>query len=133
MQVRELDAAGSIGALVRELAWQAGVAALSLGERGQHWQLDVESETLRDDGTRDRLAAALAAAQGVPVTLELRAGVPADSQARRETAERERAQARAEETIRNDPVVVELMSQYTGARIVPGSIRPLMNSEGSPS
>ena len=47
-----------------------------------------------------------------PCVLELEAGVPDDSPARREAAERQRRQAAAEETIRNDPVVRELMTQF---------------------
>jgi len=31
----------------------------------------------------------------------------------------------AEEAIRSDPVVRELMVQFKGARIVPGSIKPV--------
>jgi DNA polymerase-3 subunit gamma/tau len=59
------------------------------------------------------------------VQLQLVAGVPGDPPARREAAERERLQHAAEATIRDDPLVRELLSQFKGARIVPGSIKPV--------
>jgi DNA polymerase-3 subunit gamma/tau len=59
------------------------------------------------------------------VALTLTSGVPQDSPARRDAAERERRQRLAEDAIRNDPLVLDLMSQFKSARIVPGSIKPL--------
>ena len=44
---------------------------------------------------------------------------PQDSPARREAAERERRQRQAEEAIRNDPLVQDLMSQFKSARTRP--------------
>ena len=79
----------------------------------------------------DKLAAALSAHLGSPVVLEVQAGQPGDTPALRDAAERNRRQALAEATIQQDPVVQELMSQFKTARIVPGSIKPLVNSEGS--
>jgi DNA polymerase-3 subunit gamma/tau len=55
----------------------------------------------------------------------LSSAVPQDSPARRDAAERERRQRQAEAAIRNDPLVLDLMSQFKSARIVPGSIKPL--------
>ena len=83
--------------------------------------------------SRDKLAAALTAEVGVPVTLTLRAGVPDDSPAKRDALMRAQRQTRAEESIRTDPVVVELMNQFKGARVVPGSIKPVLNPEGLPT
>jgi DNA polymerase-3 subunit gamma/tau len=57
--------------------------------------------------------------------LVLEAAVPADSPARRDAAERARRQRQAEDEIHGDPLVRELMAQFKGARIVPGSIKPL--------
>jgi DNA polymerase-3 subunit gamma/tau len=51
--------------------------------------------------------------------------VPTDSPARRDAAERERRQRQAESSIHSDPLVIDLMSQFKGARIVPGSIKPI--------
>jgi hypothetical protein len=86
---------------------------------------EVERESLRAPALRDKLAAALAAALGMPLQLELEAGVPDDNPARRDAAERQRRQAAAEAAIQADPVVRELLSQFKTARIVPGSIKPL--------
>ena len=36
-----------------------------------------------------------------------------------------RAREAAEAAIRSDPLVVELMAQFSTARIVPGSIKPI--------
>jgi DNA polymerase-3 subunit gamma/tau len=69
----------------------------------------------------------LAGALGHAVELELQAGTPDDSPARRDAAGRLRRQAEAEATIQSDPVVRELLSQFKSARIVPGSIKPLSN------
>ena len=85
----------------------------------------VEREALRSPFLSDRLAAAMADELHQPLALSLEAGVPDDSPARREAAERQRRQAVAEEAIRSDPVVRELMAQFKGARIVPGSIKPV--------
>jgi DNA polymerase-3 subunit gamma/tau len=122
--VTRLAAQGTIVALARELAWQAGL--LSVDDRAvpAAWTLQVERESLRSPVLRDKLSAALAAELGTSVDLVLVAGAPDDSPARREAAERGRRQALAEETIRADPVVQALLEQYRSARIVPGSIKP---------
>jgi DNA polymerase-3 subunit gamma/tau len=112
-------------ALVRELAMQAGLRFVDEGAAPPRWHLLVERETLRTPALRDKLAAVLAAELGQPIVLELESGVPEDTPARREAAERQRRQAVAEETIREDPVVRELMTQFKSARIVPGSIKPV--------
>jgi DNA polymerase-3 subunit gamma/tau len=123
--VQRLCETGAVTALVRELALQAGLRDVDAQSTPPRWQFVVERETLRAPALRDKLAAALAAEIGQPVTLELVAGVPEDPPAQREAAERQRRQAAAEETIRNDPVVRELMTQFKTARIVPGSIKPI--------
>ena len=115
---------GSIGALVRELAWQAALVALDESAVPQRWQIVVERESLRAQGLQDKLAAALAAEIGSAVVLEVAAGTAEDSPARRDAAERARRQAEAEAIIRDDPVVQALMGQFKTARIVPGSIKP---------
>ena len=122
--VRGLIAAGSIVALARELAVQAECVAVVDGD-DEVWRLRVERETLRSPLQRDRLQAALAAARGRPVRIELEAGVADDSPARRDAAERSRRQAEAERIIHDDPLVKALMAQYKTARIVPGSVKPL--------
>jgi DNA polymerase III subunit gamma/tau len=123
--VKRLSDSGAVGALARELALQGGLRAIDAQASPQRWQLVVERETLRAPALRDKLAAALAAELGHAVELELEAGVPEDSPSKRDAAERQRRQAAAEAAIQGDAVVLELLSQFKTARIVPGSIKPL--------
>jgi DNA polymerase-3 subunit gamma/tau len=122
--VRRLIDTAAVSGLVRELAWQSVLVAIESGAPVA-WHLRVEHEALRSAGLRDKLAAAVSEAIGAPLRLVLEAGTPADSPAQREAAERQRRQRQAEQTIHDDPVVRELMSQFKSARIVPGSIKPL--------
>jgi DNA polymerase III subunit gamma/tau len=122
--VRRLIDGAALTGLVRELAWQSALVAIAPGSPVT-WRLRVEHESLRSAGLRDKLAAAVSEGVGAPIALELQAGAPMDSPAQREAAERTRRQKLAEETIREDPVVRELMSQFKTARIVPGSIKPV--------
>ena len=123
-RVRRLCEQGTVSALVRELAMQSGLRGIDEDATPPRWRLVVEREALHAPALRDKLAAALAAELGRPVALDIEGGVPEDSPARREAAERARRQAEAEAAIRQDPVVRELMSQFKTARIVPGSIKP---------
>jgi len=56
--------------------------------------------------------------------LQVEAGIARDTPALRVQAEREQRQRRAEDLIHADPLVLSMLSQFPGARIVPGSIRP---------
>jgi DNA polymerase-3 subunit gamma/tau len=123
--VRPLCDDGRLTALTRELALQGGLVGIDAAAVPPVWQLRVERETLRTPVLRDKLAAVLAEALGHAVQLELQPGVPEDTPARRDAAERQRRQAAAEAAIHADPVVRELLSQFKTARIVPGSIKPL--------
>ncbi|MBS0304254.1 MAG: DNA polymerase III subunit gamma/tau [Proteobacteria bacterium] len=116
---------GTVQALTRELAWSSGLLGIDLQRVPPLWRLAVEREALRSPALRDKLAAALAAASGAPLELELVAAVAEDSPARRDAARRARRQAEAEQAIRDDPVVRELLEQFKGARIVPGTIKPV--------
>ena len=118
--VEQCITTGAVSNLTRELAWQAGLVRIE----GQRWTLQVERETLRAPALADRLAAVLTDLTGEAVTLVIEPGVPADSPARREAAERETRQREAEALIRNDPMVQDLLAQFPGAHIVPGSIKP---------
>ena len=122
--VRELVDAGAIGAMVRELAMQAQCVAIDEQGSPSVWHLRVERDMLRAPAQVDKLQHALGVLLQVPVRVEVELGVPDDSPARREHAERERAQHEAEVLIENDPVVRSLLSEFKGARIVPGSIKP---------
>jgi DNA polymerase-3 subunit gamma/tau len=116
---------GAVTALARELAWQAGLERIDEATQPPTWRLRVERDSLRTDALRDKLCLALAAEVGHAVQLVLDNATPEDSPARRDAVQRERRQRQAETAIRSDPLVLELMSQFKGARIVPGSIKPL--------
>jgi DNA polymerase III subunit gamma/tau len=115
----------AISALVRELAMQAQLIEQREGAQPL-WRLRVERESLRAAPLVEKLRAALADALGIaPLKLEAEGGPVTDSPARREAAERERAQREAEAVIHNDPLVKEMLAQFSSARIVPGSVKPI--------
>jgi DNA polymerase III subunit gamma/tau len=123
--VKPLCDAGTLTALGRELAMQGGLRAIDDNVVPPRWHVMVERETLRSAALRDKLAGVLAVPLGHAIDLELEGAIPDDSPARRDTAERARLQAQAEDTMHNDPMVKELLAQFKTARIVPGSIKPL--------
>jgi DNA polymerase-3 subunit gamma/tau len=125
--VKPLCEQGQLAALARELALQAGLRAIDDTANPPRWHLTVERETLRTAVLRDKLTAVLASALGHALELEVEAGTPDDSPARRDAAARLRRQADAEAAIQGDPVVRELLAQFKTARIVPGSIKPVAN------
>ena len=117
--VQQLVAAEAITALVRELALQSQLVARD----GAHWLLRVERESLNQPTARERLRAALEAA-GHATQISVEVGHVIDSPARRNAAAAAERQRVAEETVMNDPYVQTLMREH-GAKIVPGSIKPL--------
>jgi DNA polymerase-3 subunit gamma/tau len=119
-----LLAEGRITALTRELAWQAQCVAHAQSDGGTEWQLRVEREMLRAPAHVERLRAALEAAAGAAVRLEVVGGRTTDTPALRASAERERRQRAAEASIAEDPLVRSLLAEYKTARIVPGSVQP---------
>ncbi len=131
--IRPLAATGQVGAMVRELALQAQLLAVSATDGGGRcWTLAVERETLRTAPLIAKLGAALQAALGEPVQLVVQAGLPQDSIARRDAHARDQAQREAEQIIHDDPAVQQLMAQFGTARIVPGSIKALTANPGDP-
>jgi DNA polymerase III subunit gamma/tau len=122
--VARLNERQSISALVRELAMQSQLVEQQDGARPL-WRLRVERDSLRAPALVDKLRGALAEALEIaPLQLQVEGGAVTDSPARREAAERERRLQEAETLIRNDPLVKELLAQFSSARIVPGSIKP---------
>ena len=117
--VQQLIAAEAITALVRELALQSQL----VGREDGHWRLRVERESLNQPTARERLRAALEAA-GHAQALTVEVGPVSDTPARRNAAAAAERQRQAEAIVLNDPQVQALMRDY-GARIVPGSIKPL--------
>ena len=117
--VQQLVEREAITALVRELALQAQLVARDEG----HWMLRVERESLNQAASRDRLRAALQAA-GHLVELSVEVGPITDSPARRNAVAAAERQQAAEQIILNDPFVQQMQRDF-GAKIVPGSIKPI--------
>jgi DNA polymerase III subunit gamma/tau len=82
--VASLSERGALSALVRELAWQAGLDRIDDGTQPPTWHLLVERDSLRSDALRDKLGQLLAAELGQPLQLALHEQVPQDSPARRD-------------------------------------------------
>src|SRR4051794_10065909 len=118
--VQELVQREAIAALVRELALQAQLVARDEG----HWMLRVERESLNQPASRERLRAALHAA-GHAVDLSVEVGPVTDSPARRNAVAAALRQQEAEQIILNDPFVQQMQREF-GAKIVPGSIKPVV-------
>ncbi len=117
--VQQLIKAEAINALVRELALQSQLVARDTDQ----WILRVERESLNQAGSRERLTTALKAA-GHDVSLVVEIGRVSDCPARRNTAASQEKQLAAEKIIFDDPFVQSMMRDF-GAKIVPGSIKPL--------
>jgi DNA polymerase III subunit gamma/tau len=122
--VEALCESGAITALVRELALQSQLETIVSGDPPV-WRLVVERESLRAPALADKLQAALAALRGSPLKLDVAAGTATDTPAARRAREQAARQREAEDTILNDPVVRSLMAEFSTARIVPGSIKPI--------
>lgn len=120
---RRMADEGRLSGLVRELAWQGGLVGVEDGPP-EMWRLRIAHESLRSPALKDKLAEALSQCLGRALRLELEAGDAGDTPARRDAAERARAQARAEAVVREDPLVQSLLQQFSTARLVPGSIKP---------
>lgn len=117
--VQQLIAAEAITALVRELALQSQLVARD----GGHWHLRVERASTNQPTARERLRAALQAA-GHAVQISVDVGAVSDSPARRNALAEQERQRVARDIVMNDPFVQALVQNH-GAKIVPGSIRPL--------
>ncbi|MDO8286325.1 MAG: DNA polymerase III subunit gamma/tau [Rhodoferax sp.] len=117
--VQQLIKAEAINAMVRELALQSQLVARDTDQ----WILRVERESLNQSGSRDRLTAALQNA-GHAVKLVVEIGRVTDCPARRNMAASAEKQLAAEKIIFDAPFVQAMMRDF-GAKIVPGSIKPL--------
>ena len=115
--VTQMVRAELINALVRELALQSQLVARDTDQ----WLLRVERESLKQGNIADRLATALQTA-GHPVRLVVEIGPVDDSVALRNAAEASRRQREAEQIIRDDPFVQQMMRDF-GGTIVPGSLK----------
>ena len=117
--VQALVQSQAVTALARELALQSQL----IGRDEDQWILRVESESLNQAGSRDRLSQALQDA-GFAVALAVEVGRVSDSPARRNASASAERQQAAERIIHSNPLVQTWMRDF-GAKIVPGSIRPL--------
>jgi DNA polymerase-3 subunit gamma/tau len=117
--VQQLIASEAVNAMVRELALQSQLIARDTDQ----WLLRVERESLNQPTTRERLTNALQAA-GFGVQLAVEVGRVTDSPSRRNSAASAEKQLAAEKIIFDDPFVQSMMRDF-GAKIVPGSIKPL--------
>lgn len=117
--VQKLIEAQAITAMVRELALQS-----QLVDRDEdQWILRVERESLNQAGSRERLIQALQTL-GLAVNLAVEVGRVTDSPGRRNASASAERQMAAEQRIHQAPFVQRMMQEF-GARVVPGSIRPL--------
>jgi len=119
--VAALVARELVTALVRELALQSQLVGRDEG----YWMLRVERESLNQPASRERLQNALEAA-GHKVSLNVEVGTVTDSPARRIAAVAAEKQRAAEEIIQSDPFVQTMIREF-GAKIVPGSIKPVQS------
>ncbi|HQS32106.1 DNA polymerase III subunit gamma/tau [Polaromonas sp.] len=119
--VNQLVASDAVGALTRELALQSQLCAQAEGV----WTLRVERESLNQSAAREKLQLALQTALGdAAIRVNVEIGAVADSPARRNAAALAERQRAAEEKIHNDPFVQDMIRDW-GAKIVPGSIKPI--------
>lgn len=119
--VNQLVAAEAVTALTRELGLQSELRSQTDGL----WTLRVERESLNQAAAREKLQAVLKAQLGdAELRLAVEVGPVTDTPARRNAAAQAERQRAAEEMIQNDPFVQDMIRDW-GAKIVPGSIRPL--------
>lgn len=121
--IAALVQAQSVSALVRELGLQA--QCVSIDDAARRLILKVRSESLASEALAAKLAEALNRHTGQTWVLQVSLGDVGDSLALRETRRRDRRQAQAEAMIRQDPLVQDLLAQFPGAQLVPGSVRPV--------
>ncbi|MDP3887368.1 DNA polymerase III subunit gamma/tau [Hydrogenophaga sp.] len=117
--VLQLVRAETITALVRELGLQSQLMARDQGR----WLLRVERESLNQGNTRERLTTALQTL-GHHIQLALEIGPVQDSASLRLAADAARRQREAEQIIRDDPFVQNMMRDF-GGKIVPGTLKAI--------
>jgi DNA polymerase III subunit gamma/tau len=122
--VNHMVAMEMVSALVRELALQSELCAINAG----HWKLRVDKPSLNHPSACDKLLAVLQSLRPesgeAPLRLEVEMGLVTDTPAHRLAAAQAERQRLAEESIHSDPFVQDMMRNW-GARIVPGSLKPV--------
>ncbi|MES2943254.1 MAG: DNA polymerase III subunit gamma/tau [Pseudomonadota bacterium] len=121
--VTQMVAAELIAALTREVALQSELRA----QDGHVWLLRVERHSLNQPNACEKLQTALqiVVASDPAIKLVLEIGTVTDTPARRNAAAQLERQRLAEEIINTDPFVLEMMNNW-GAKVVPGSIKPIL-------
>ncbi|MBV8035091.1 DNA polymerase III subunit gamma/tau [Roseateles sp.] len=121
-QWAERIAALSLVGMTGELARQAQALGCASVDGREVWTLRVERESLRAPALVGKLEAALNA------KLVIQVGVAEDSIALRTVARAEAQQRAAEDLAAQHAMTRTLLSQFPSARILPGSVQPLINS-----
>ncbi|MFG6456382.1 DNA polymerase III subunit gamma/tau [Roseateles sp. BYS96W] len=112
----------SLLGMTGELARQAQALACQQVDGREVWTLRVERESLRQPALVAKLEAALNA------RLDIQVGVAEDSIALRTVARAEAQQRAAEDLAAQHPMTRTLLSQFPSARILPGSVQPVLTS-----
>jgi DNA polymerase-3 subunit gamma/tau len=111
-------------------AAQLALQSVLIAQEGNCFVLRVATKPLGDKSNASRLEAALSQVTGARCLVKVEVGELAGAAAAPVTAHQRNEEAKAaklraaEEAVRNDPNVQELMATF-GATIVPGSIKPL--------
>ncbi|RUS65653.1 DNA polymerase III subunit tau [Saezia sanguinis] len=121
--VNALVDTGAINALARELALNAQAVQISSDE--QQWELVCARKTLMQDNNRQKLADALQAYLAHPVAVTVAYGEVSDTPALRIQAFLAQRQAQAQAAVEADQDVQKWLQEFPGARVVPGTVRPL--------
>jgi len=110
----------SLTGMTGELARQAQALSCATVDGREVWTLRVERESLRQPALVAKLEAALNA------KLDIEVGVAEDSIALRTVARAEAQQRAAEDLAADHPMTRTLLNQFPSARILPGSVQPLL-------
>jgi DNA polymerase-3 subunit gamma/tau len=121
-QWAERIAALNLVGMTGELARQAQALGCRNVDGREVWTLRVERESLRAPALVAKLEAALDA------RLDIQVGVAEDSIALRTVARAEAQQRAAEDLAAAHPMTRTLLAQFPSARILPGSVQPLINT-----
>ena len=116
----ERVAAANIVGMTGELARQAQALSCETINGREVWKLRVERESLRAPALVAKLEAALNA------KLDIEAGVAEDTISLRNIARVEGQQRAAEDLAASHPMTRTLLSQFPSARILPGSVQPVL-------
>jgi DNA polymerase-3 subunit gamma/tau len=110
--------------VAQQLAQQSELIMCDVSGELPLFKLRIAVETLRAAGSIEKLAAALTDFFARPVRVQTELGAVEQTANAAALAERDARLKQTEQIINNDPFVQNLMREF-GARIVPGSIKPI--------